>query len=188
MKKLAESWKHMQNRALFLDRDGIINKDIGHLYEVDKCEFIEGIFELCKLFKDKKYLLFVITNQAGIAKKYYSESEMHVLHNYMDEIFIQNGLKIEHFYYCPHHPEYTGACNCRKPEIGMLMKAVDDFDINLKESVLIGDKWSDIEAGMNAGVKDTYLIKSKYITSEQEKIAFDSVKDLVNFLENKEDI
>ncbi len=144
-------------QALFLDRDGVINVEKDFLYKVEDFEFIEGIFEICNYFFNLNYKIIVITNQSGIARNYYSEEDFHRLTAWMVMAFEKKGIKIEHVYYCPHHPEITGQCSCRKPEPGMLLDAKKDFSIDLKRSILVGDKERDIKAGINAGVQETYL-------------------------------
>ena len=144
-------------KALFLDRDGVINVEKDYLYKIEDFEFIEGIFELCRYFADKNYKIIVVTNQSGIARGYYSEENFHILTSWMTQEFKKRDITIEHVYYCPHHPEITGKCRCRKPEAGMLFDAAKDFGIDLKNSIIVGDKERDIEAGINAGLHETYL-------------------------------
>jgi len=145
------------NKALFLDRDGVINVEKDYLYKIEDFEFIEGIFDLCKHYQDLGYLLFVVTNQSGIARKFYTEEDFKILTTWMLEEFAKRGIKISHVYYCPHHPNISGECECRKPKPGMLLEAADEFDLDLSHSIMIGDKERDILAGRNAGLKETYL-------------------------------
>lgn len=146
------------NKALFLDRDGTINKEKNYVYKIEDFEFIEGIFELVRSYEQRGFLIIVITNQAGIARGLYSEAEYEELTGWMTGKFLENGIRITKVYHCPHHPDYTGICNCRKPEPGMILQAIDEFNINPEESVLIGDKKSDILAGKNAGIgKSLYI-------------------------------
>jgi len=140
------------NKALFLDRDGVINIDKHHVYKISDFDFVEGIFDLCQKYQHLGYLIIVITNQAGIAKGYYTESDFAILTDWMINEFKLRGIKISKVYYCPHHPDFTTPCDCRKPNPGMILAAQKEFDINLAESVLIGDKDSDIEAGRRAGI------------------------------------
>lgn len=151
--------KHFaKNKALFLDRDGTINVDTGHLYRTEEVVLIEGMPQLIKKYNDLGYKVIVITNQAGIAKGYYTEEDMNKLHNFMnDELKNKYGAKIDAFYFCPHHPDFTGECNCRKPKPGMLEKAIKDFNIDVAQSLLIGDKHWDIECGERLGVKSYYV-------------------------------
>lgn len=146
-------------RALFLDRDGIINIEKNYLYKIQDFEFMDGIFELCHFFQNHGYLIIVITNQAGIARGYYTEEDFISLTDWMRCQFKKRNIDITEVYYCPHHPDFTGECVCRKPNPGLLLKAADDYDINLQQSVFFGDKISDVEAGDNAGVGVNVLLK-----------------------------
>ncbi len=145
-------------RALFLDRDGVINIDRGHVFLKEDFEFTEGIFELCRKYIDDGYLIIVITNQAGIAKRIYTEDDFNVLTEWMIEQFSKEGITITRVYHCPHHPDIDGPCGCRKPEPGMILQAVKDFDLDIKECILIGDKETDLEAGRRAGIPEINLI------------------------------
>jgi D-glycero-D-manno-heptose 1,7-bisphosphate phosphatase len=144
-------------KALFLDRDGVINIDNNYVYQIDDFEFIDGVFDLCKKYQDEGYLIIVITNQAGIARGYYTVDDFDKLTNWMTAQFLSKGILLSKVYFCPHHPDFDQDCNCRKPKPGMLLNAAKDFDLNLSQSILIGDKQSDIDAGSNAGIKN--LIK-----------------------------
>ncbi len=144
-------------KALFLDRDGVINVDYDYVHKVEKFEFIDGIFELCRYYKNLGFMIFVITNQSGISRGYYSEEEFALLSLWMVEEFARHDVEIKKVYHCPHHPETTGDCSCRKPHAGMLLDAQEEFDIDLENSVLVGDKERDIEAGLKAGLHETYL-------------------------------
>jgi D-glycero-D-manno-heptose 1,7-bisphosphate phosphatase len=148
---------YKDNKALFLDRDGVINKDFGHVYRIEDFEFIEGIFELCELAILKGFLIIIITNQAGIGKSYYSDEDFQNLNNWMVKKFKEKNITITKVYYCPHRPEEN--CTCRKPNPGMIIKAIEDYSIDTSKSILIGDKTSDIIAGERAKIKNTFLFK-----------------------------
>jgi len=163
----------ISKKALFLDRDGIINHDLGHVHEIDNFKFIDGIFELCRLFQKNGFLLIVITNQAGIAKSYYGHKEFSLLTQYMLDEFKKEEVMISKVYYCPHHQDFTGPCECRKPEPGMIFEAAKEFKIDLSKSILIGDRISDIGAAKNAGIGASILFNSN-MTS----------KKFLNFLKN----
>ncbi|HPT21477.1 MAG TPA: HAD family hydrolase, partial [Bacteroidales bacterium] len=137
-------------KALFLDRDGVINVEKNWVYRIEDFEFTEGIFDLCKKYSENGYLIIVITNQAGIAKGFYTESDFLKLTEWMNNQFLKKGILITKVYYCPHHPDFTGKCTCRKPEPGMILQATKEFSLDISECVLIGDKESDLEAGRNA--------------------------------------
>ena len=147
----------MSKKALFLDRDGVINVEKEYLYKREDFEFIEGIFELCRHYQELGYLIFIVTNQSGIAREYYSEADFEKLTEWMLEAFEKEGITISKVYHCPHHPKLSGACSCRKPEPGMLLEAAKEFDVDLKNSIIVGDKERDIEAGLNAGLRESYL-------------------------------
>lgn len=146
--------------ALFLDRDGVINIEKNYLHKKEDVEFIEGIFELCRYYQAKGYLIVVVTNQSGIARGYYSERDFATLTFWMIEVFAREGIEISQVYHCPHHPEISGECDCRKPQPGMLLKAAKELHIDLEHSVLVGDSERDIEAAQRAGVKESYLLTS----------------------------
>ncbi|MEA1955842.1 MAG: D-glycero-beta-D-manno-heptose 1,7-bisphosphate 7-phosphatase [Campylobacterota bacterium] len=144
-------------KALFLDRDGVINVEKNYLYKIEDFEFIDGIFELCRYYQDNDYKIFIVTNQSGIVRGYYNDKDFDILTSWMLKQFKHNGIKIEKVYYCPHHPDISGNCSCRKPNPGMLNKADEEFNIDMENSIMIGDKERDIEAGLNAELKETYL-------------------------------
>jgi D-glycero-D-manno-heptose 1,7-bisphosphate phosphatase len=146
------------NKALFLDRDGVINVDKVHVYLEKDFEFSEGIFGLCRKYFDAGYIILVITNQAGIAKGLYTEADFLHLTEWMIDQFHNRGIVISKVYYCPHHPDITGDCECRKPRPGMILQAIEDFSLNISECVLIGDNESDIAAGRNAGIPESNLL------------------------------
>ncbi|MBN1925472.1 MAG: HAD family hydrolase [Prolixibacteraceae bacterium] len=147
------------NKALFLDRDGVINEEVNYLHKIEDFVFIEEIFPVCKFYSEHGFILIVITNQAGIAKGIYTETEYEILTRWMLAEFSKKGITIEKVYHCPHHPDYSGECDCRKPKPGLILKAGKEFNINFKKSLLIGDKLSDIEAGLNAGIIHVYHIE-----------------------------
>ena len=148
-----------KNKALFLDRDGVINKEKNYAYKTEDFEFIDGIFEFCEYFQRNGYLIFVITNQAGIARGIYSTDDYSALTEWMISQFEQNKIHLSKVYFCPHHPDVTGPCDCRKPNPGMILQAADEFDLELAESVLVGDNESDLKAGENAGILKNYLFR-----------------------------
>lgn len=145
---LAKSWK----LAMF-DRDGTINVDTGHLYEPEKLELIPSTVDIMRRHSDDPdYKVVVVTNQAGIAKGLYTEDDMHRLHRYMEDELEKLGVHVDAWYFCPHHPDYTGPCECRKPAPGMLLAAIRDFDSDPSKCVMCGDKPSDEAAAQAAGV------------------------------------
>ena len=153
----------MRAKALFLDRDGIINVDHGYVYKIEDFEFVEGIFELVKEFTDAGYLIFVVTNQSGIDRGYYSEEDFSTLSDWMIEAFKKKGIKIKKVYYCPHSPKEK--CHCRKPETGMIEEALKNYNIDIENSWIIGDKQSDIDLAKNANIPNSIYIGNKNITN-----------------------
>lgn len=150
--------KTISAKALFLDRDGTVNVEKNYVFRKEDVEFIPGIFELTRAYQKEGFLIFIITNQSGIARGYYSEEDFEKLTYWMNEQFRKEGIKITAVYHCPHLPEITGECDCRKPKPGMIFKAIREFNIDPVKSVLIGDKKSDILAGENAGIgKNLYI-------------------------------
>lgn len=136
---LARSWK----LAMF-DRDGTINVDTGHLHEPEKLELIPSTVDIMRGYSDDPdYKVVVVTNQAGIAKGLYTEADMRRLHRYMEDELEMLGVHVDAWYFCPHHPDYTGPCDCRKPAPGMLLAAICDFDANADDCVMYGDMPSD---------------------------------------------
>jgi len=148
---------HSSKKALFLDRDGVINVDHDYVYKIEEFEFIDGIFELCRYYQNLGFMIFVITNQSGISRGYYSEDDFSQLSSWMVSEFAKQGVDVKKVYHCPHHPEISGECSCRKPHAGMLLEAQKEFNIDLKNSILVGDKERDIEAGLKAGLQESYL-------------------------------
>ena len=148
----------MTKPAIFFDRDGVLNVDVGYLYKIEDFQWIDGAIEAIKYFNDKDYYVFVITNQSGVARGYYKEEDINKLHNWMNQELAKYDAHIDEFFYCPHHvkgiiKDYSFNCECRKPKIGMIKKALDKYDVKLESSLLIGDKDSDIECAENAGIK-----------------------------------
>lgn len=160
----------MNRPALFLDRDGVVNVEKNYLHRVEDFEFIDGIFALCQKYQQMGYLLVIVTNQSGIARGYYSETDFEKLTHWMVHTFAQKGITLTDVYHCPHHPDISGACSCRKPEPGMLLEAAEKHHIDLGRSILVGDSERDITAAHRAGLKETYLFSETATTSEATKI------------------
>ncbi|EDZ62942.1 D,D-heptose 1,7-bisphosphate phosphatase [Sulfurimonas gotlandica GD1] len=160
------------NKALFLDRDGVINIEKDYLFKIEDFEFIDGIFNLCNYYQKLGFIIIVVTNQSGIDRGYYTERDFDKLTDWMMNYFSSKGINLKKVYYCPHHPNISGECSCRKPNPGMLLKASEEFNIDLKNSIMIGDKERDVLAGINAGLTTTYLLdESKSVTvSKASKI------------------
>ena len=158
-------------RALFLDRDGVINTEINYLYKIEDFEFINGIFDLCRKAVEYNYRIIVITNQSGIARGYYNETDLEKLTKWMMREFAGYGIEISRVYACPHLIDadleaYRCDCQARKPNPGMLLQAKEDFNLDLSESIFVGDKESDMEAGLRAGVGSLILLDGRAFVSE----------------------
>ena len=166
----------MLYKALFLDRDGVINIEKNYLYKISEFEFIDGIFDVCRYFQKLDYFIVVITNQAGIARGLYTEDDFIKLNNWMIGEFKSNNVNITKVYYCPHHPEFGVECECRKPRPGMILRAKAEIGIDLQNSILVGDKISDVEAGINAGIGRNYLITTD--SSIKESIYFNKISNI----------
>jgi D-glycero-D-manno-heptose 1,7-bisphosphate phosphatase len=159
------------NKALFLDRDGIINVDHGYVHKIEDFDFVDGIFELCQLAMVKGYKIFVITNQAGIARGLYDIATFEKLSKWMVSAFAKQKVIISKVYFCPHHPdkginEFAMSCQCRKPAPGMILQAQQEFAIDIEGSIFVGDKISDMKAATNAGIDCKILLDSRYINEE----------------------
>ena len=161
-----------QKKAIFLDRDGVINKEVNYLSDPDEFELLEGTAEALKLLKEQNYLLIVITNQSGLARGYFTEETLSDIHNKMKRLLKEKGVKLDDIFYCPHHPKFTGECSCRKPKPGMILNAQDKYKIDLKRSYMVGDTLSDIKAGKNAGCKTVFVLTGH---GSEEQAEIDSV-------------
>ena len=157
-----------KQKAIFLDRDGTINKYVGFLRNIDEFELIEGVSEAIKQINQSGYLAIVVTNQPVIARGEVTWEELHEIHKKMETLLGKDGAYIDGIYICPHHPdkgfegerpEYKIDCDCRKPKPGLLLQAAKDFNIDLSQSVMIGDSENDLQAGNNAGCKSSFLLK-----------------------------
>jgi D-glycero-D-manno-heptose 1,7-bisphosphate phosphatase len=168
----------MPQRTIFLDRDGVINKEISYLHKIDDFVFINGVFKSCLYLKKLGYEIIIITNQSGIARGYYSELDYQILTSWMLNHFKKNNIEILDIFHCPHSPE--ASCKCRKPRPGMLLKAKRKYSIDMANSWLIGDKEIDIQAAENAGIRNTIIVKSGHKINESTSKAdyfLESIKD-----------
>ena len=144
--------------AAFFDRDGVINRDHGYVGSPDRFELVEGAARAIRLCREAGYLVFVVTNQAGVAHGYFEEEAVKALHDHMRASLAADGARLDDIRYCPHHPEakrpaYRKACSCRKPEAGMILDLAKSWSVDLTQSFLIGDKESDLEAASLAHMR-----------------------------------
>jgi len=162
------------NKSFFLDRDGVINVEKDYLHQIEDFEFIEGIFELCQAAEQSGFCLIIVTNQSGIARGYYTEQQFNDLMSWVVDEFAKRGITITDVFHCPHHPihgtgHYRTDCACRKPKPQMLIEAAKKHHLDLSESMLVGDKSSDIKAGQAAHLKTTALVGTGHPLSEADK-------------------
>ena len=155
----------MAIKTIFLDRDGVINKELNYLYKIEDFKFIKGVFKACKYFQNLNYKIIIITNQSGISRGYYTENDYHALTSWMVAQFKKKQINILDVFHCSHLPESN--CNCRKPKPGMFIKAQKKYDIDMDQSWVIGDKESDIAAGIISGIGNTILVKSGHKINEE---------------------
>ena len=167
----------MAIKTIFLDRDGVVNKEVRYLYKLSDFEFIDGIFDACLYFQKLGYEIIIISNQSGIARGYYNENDYRKLTEWMLGQFNDNGINILDTFYCPHDP--ASLCECRKPKPGMFIEAKDKYNISMKDSWMIGDSESDIKAANAAGISKTILVRSGHLVDESNsnsKFTIDSIK------------
>ncbi len=156
-----------KNKCVFLDRDGVLIKDVGYLKDPADIIVLPDVASSLKRLKNAGFVLIIITNQAGIAKGFFTEEDLKNVNNILLNIFKSDGLIIDDLYYCPHHKDgtvehYTIACDCRKPNTGMVLKGVGKFNIDLKKSFMVGDKDSDMLLAKNSGIRSFYIKNEMY--------------------------
>ena len=159
----SEGPSEMSRRALFLDRDGVVNVEVGYLHRTEEVRFVDGIFPLCRTAMNLGYRLIVVTNQAGIARGYYTEADFHSLMEFIQAELRAEQIELDAVYHCPYHPEhgvgqYKREHEDRKPGTGMLRRGAREFDLSLADSVMIGDRCSDMAAANAAGLRQAFLI------------------------------
>ena len=173
-----------KNKAIFLDRDGVINVEKNYLYKIEDFEFIDGVVEALKYLQNRGYLLFIITNQSGINRGYYTVKDFLKLTNWMLKEFKKHNITISQVEFCPHTPEQK--CNCRKPKTGMINNILKNYNVDLANSWLIGDKESDIKTALNAGINNTIQVKSGHKFDKSiakfviEKLDLKNIKEVIS--------
>ena len=170
-------------KAIFLDRDGVINVEKNYLYKIDDFEFIDGVFESLQKMQKLGYKIFIITNQSGIARGYYTENDFHKLTSWMVNEFKKHNIIISDVQYCPHGPKDN--CLCRKPKTAMIDNILKKYKIDLENSWLVGDKNSDIQCAKNANIKNKIQVKSGHNFDESASEAdfvCETIKEITNII------
>ena len=147
--------------VVFLDRDGTLNVEVNYLYRPEDLQIIGGVPEAISRLNRAGWFVVVVTNQAGIARGFYSVEEMHALHEHLNAVLKQHDAHVDAWLFCQHHPDFTGPCMCRKPAPGMLLEASLRYDLDLRQSWLVGDSAGDLGAGAAAGCR-TILVRTGY--------------------------
>jgi len=160
-----------KNKAVFLDRDGVLNHEMGDYIRNIKDFKILDNFEALKTLQDKGYKLIVATNQGGLAKGWYTEENLAEMHDELKKQYKAYGVEFTDVYYCPHHPDFTGPCDCRKPKPGLLLRGIEEHNIDPAQSYFIGDRERDVEAGTAAGVKGILIDSDQPISTILDLIA-----------------
>lgn len=173
----------MAIKTIFLDRDGVINHEVNYLHEIEKFKFINGVFEACQYFQNLNFKIIIVSNQSGISRGYFNESDYIKLTTWMVKEFEKNNVSILDIFHCPHSPD--SRCICRKPKPGMFFEANRIHNINFSSSWMIGDKESDIQSANAAGIVNTILVRSGHLIDERNSKSMhiiDSIKDSVNII------
>jgi len=163
---------------VFLDRDGVINEEVGYLHKIKDFKFINGVMDSCNYFLSLGYQIIVVTNQSGIGRGLYKEEDFQIVNEWMLGKFEQQGVSILDVFFCPHGPNDN--CYCRKPKPGLFIDAMEKYDIDMKKSWMIGDKEADIEAANNAGIIQTILVKSGHKINEEKTSATFILDSILN--------
>lgn len=178
----------MKHKFILFDRDGVINIEKSYLHKISEFEYEKNVVESLQKFSKMGYKFAIITNQAGIGRGYYTESDYLKLEKFIHEDLEKNGVKIEKTYFCPHHPdgvgEYKMECECRKPNIGNFIKAINELEIDVEKSFMVGDRVTDLIPAQKLGFK-TFLVKTGYGAENVEKLKENNLQSVVieNLLE-----
>ena len=173
----------MPIKTIFLDRDGVINKEKNYLHKKEDFEFIDGVFDACLYLSNLNYEIIIITNQSGISRGYYTESDFRKINDWMIKQFSLKKINILDTFYCPHSPEDN--CECRKPLPGMLLQAQKKYGVDMNNSWLIGDKEDDISAANSSGIFNTILVRSGHKINESKskaKYFLESMHESINII------
>jgi D-glycero-D-manno-heptose 1,7-bisphosphate phosphatase len=158
-------------KAVFLDRDGVLNQEMGDYVRRFEDFHVLDNFDALKTLQDKGYMLLVATNQGGLAKGWYTEEELAKMHKHLKTVYAEHDVEITDFFYCPHHPNFTGDCDCRKPKPGLLLQGIEKYNIDPALSYFIGDRERDVKAGTAAGVKGILIDSDQPISTVLDLIA-----------------
>ena len=175
----------MAIKTIFLDRDGVINKDVHYLNKIENFEFIEGVFDACIYFHSLNYKIIIVTNQSGITRGFLSEQDYQKINKWMLNQFLKRDISILDTFHCPHGPNAN--CNCRKPKPGMFIEAKKKYNINMDSSWMIGDKETDIKAANLAGINNTILVRSGHKIEEcnsNSNFIIDSISQSLKIIKN----
>lgn len=169
------------NKAVFLDRDGTVNEEVGYLSDLRQLKLIPGAGAAIKLLNDAGFKVVLVTNQSGVARGYFPESFVQETHELLTRLLSSEGAQLDGIYYCPHHPKsgsshYTRECDCRKPATGLLRRAAADLGLDLQNSFMVGDKWIDVELGQRAGCR-SILVRSGHAHDDPGNLRPSPVKD-----------
>tara|TARA_B100000787_G_C16164509_1_gene283126 strand:+ start:55 stop:579 length:525 start_codon:yes stop_codon:yes gene_type:complete len=173
----------MTIKTIFLDRDGVVNQEVNYLYKISDFKFIDGVFDACLYFHQLGYQIIIITNQSGIARGYFKESDYKKLNQWMLDQFNKHNVNILDVFHCPHSPESN--CDCRKPKPGMLLKAKDKYNLDMEKSWMIGDTEADIKAANSCWIKNTILVRSGHKIDEPKskaKFILNSIKESIQII------
>ena len=170
------------NRALFIDRDGVLNDDNGYTFKIEDLRILDGVIEGLKIIQELDYKIIIVTNQSGIARGFFTIQDFHHFMKTLLKTLKENGVFISDYFFCPHHiegviPKYTKECDCRKPKPGMIMQAMQKYNFDLSRSVLVGDKETDILAGVEASISSNILITNQSLSNNS--LASARAEDLV---------
>lgn len=174
-----------ENKWIFLDRDGVLVEDLAYVYRISDLKILPNVVEGLTKIQSLGYKFIIITNQAGIAREMYTLEDADRFNQALAATLEKEGILVEKFYLCPHHPDFTGACECRKPKTGMAEVAARDFGINLKESVFVGDKDSDTEFGKNCGGTVFRIINGQYPNTVRADYEAKDLLEIADVLESK---